>query len=171
MTNYENMKAEFIVTHKPMMGSGLYSMYFKLTDSIGVKVLKQKTLSAAYCEAMAEYKLLKQAEPSGVSPKPIGVFKVIVKVSGENVERFGIVMSHCGNTTLTDYCYDKGISSMDVRFKGFNLSRYCQEKMDAVGIDIGDRHGGNITLDVDNDGEIKAVYCIDFSPDYTYAPA
>ena len=163
-------QVELNLSEKKTSGSGLYSLYIKATEGIGCKVLKNDIMEDAKNEADAEYNILKLAYASGITPKPMGVFKVIINLYGDKkAERWCICMENIQGETLEEYCRRLGLHHSEVVYEGKELSCYCTDAMSDVGIDIGDRHSGNIMVTTDDDDNITKVYCIDFSPDYACA--
>jgi len=173
------MEVTLNVTHKTSVGSGLYSTYYMVSETIGIKVLKNEELDEAFDEAVEEYSYIKQAESSGITPKGIGIVKVKdgAHLDGTPIVRIGILMTHCPGMSLyqwkreneefdSGYWDEDDYSIDDIEFAETELCDYIYDKMKACGLNLRDRHAGNIIVETDAFGAISKVWCIDFSPSY-----
>lgn len=148
-----------------MIRGGAYGVYLKLSDRIGVKVLRHGLLdkihvfsdrieavnSDLFNEALTEFNLLVKVESSGVTPKPLEVDAYQIDTGWV----VGIKMRHCGDLTLADLKRKK----QPLDFDSIEFSLYS--KVLACGVKHLDVYSKNVIYDSKRD----KFYLIDFSPD------
>ena len=155
--------------------AGAYSVYFR-KGSIGIKVVHGglsttrvggsesiTTLrrSRVWKEAIKEYKILKQVQPSGITPIPFCVKPVRVG----NVYFPAIFMEHIRGKSLCEFKYQAFTQPQRQTIK--KLLEKCKKRLLKYGIinkDIGD---SNIIVTA-HDGDVMLAFkIIEFTPEWT----
>lgn len=152
-----------VVTHRIRDGYGLFAAYYRLSKSLGVKVLQDYYYesiqelkdSCIWDKAKTEANYYHKAYASGVVPKCYGVRPV----KDDGWYYAGILLTHLQGKPLWS------VHGIPYAYKGrYSVNDYLESALEAVGICHGDLHGGNIIVTI-KQGHICTAYAIDFSAD------
>lgn len=143
---------------------GTYSTYFNLHNGIGIKLL-----NCACEEAFAEKeaKLLKQAEPSSITPKCYGYYEFTYYPlrNRKPVKRWGIIMEHIDGEPLREINLKMGKTDWDDADTKWGVPRKIRAKLMQTlrkfKLWHKDIHSGNVIFTPENEYKV-----IDFTPKY-----
>lgn len=175
------------LTHLDPIGCGRFSNYFRMSNGIGAKVLRPCYDDVD--KARTELAILHRAEPSGITPIPIGVIKVEYRyrhriedrsylpdgrerkngefvADGAITTGWAIMMQHLDYPTLSAYADEIGEDRESLKIDNEYPDDIAYRALQDVGISANDLHSENILIGTDKNG-FESVYVIDFSPDFT----